>query len=153
MCEIMYLIGLPCSGKSTYIKNCLSDYVVISNDKIIDEYASQNNITYGEAWNKISFKYVKNQCKKEFNNAILNNKNIVIDNTNMTVKSRRTYRDDKYKNKAVVFICNEKERKKRELKRLNETQKYVPQNAIDNMNKIFQYPSKDEGFYEIIEVK
>lgn len=149
---IVYLIGLPASGKSTYIKNNLKDYVIISNDMLVEEYAQKHNLVYGEAWEKVSFSYIRKELKKRFETAVSQKKNICIDNTNMTVKSRRTYDAKGYIKKAIVFNISEDERRKREQKRFEETKKFIPYTAIEQMKNIFKYPTLDEGFISIEEV-
>lgn len=149
MKTIVYLVGLPAVGKSTYIKKHYPDYVVISNDEIIEEYAKKHNMKYNEAWGKVSFKFVKNECMNRFNKAVSQKKNIVIDNTNMTVKSRRAYEHPGYIKKAVVFRISDAEHKKRIEKRLKETGKFVPEDAVKNMIAKYVEPSKSEGFEEI----
>ena len=44
MKEIIYVCGLPGSGKSYYINKMYPNYVIISNDLIVEEYAKKHNI-------------------------------------------------------------------------------------------------------------
>lgn len=150
--EIIYLVGLPAVGKSTFITKNFPNHYVVSNDIIVEEYAKQHNMKYNEAFGKLSSKEVKRECKKRFNEAIENNYNIVIDNTNLTVRSRQLYEHENYRKVAYVFNISEEKHKQHIEKRLKETGKYVPESVIEQMKNIFVYPSKEEGFDEIINV-
>lgn len=148
--NLIYLVGLPCVGKSSLINKKYADYVVISNDIIVEEYAAAHNIGYNEAWHKISFKYVKAECMRRFNKAVKENKNIIIDNTNMTVKARKSYQHPDYIKTAIVFQIDDEEHQRRIKKRLNETGKLIPEDAVKRMKENYVEPSKAEGFEKII---
>lgn len=151
--EIVYLVGLPCSGKSTYIKENYKDYAIISNDAIIEEYAKNNGIKYNEAWKSVKNDYVLTECQKRFQAAVKMGRPILIDNTNMTVKSRSKYEAKGYQKNAIVFLIDDAERQRRAQKRANETGKLVPESAIDKMKSIFKMPTFSEGFSNITVVE
>lgn len=151
--EIIYLIGLPASGKSFFLKKNYPHHVVISNDLIVEKYAKKWKTDYNKAWQRLDFKVVNKECRQAFEKAVHQGKNIVIDNTNMTVKSRRKYIADGYDRVAVVFNISDAELAKRTEKRKNETGKLVPPEAIENMKRIYQPPTEKENFREIISVK
>lgn len=151
--ELVVLIGLPASGKSTWVAENCPNHVIVSNDAVVEKYGAKLNLDYNEAWKKVSFKTVKYECNNTFKKAVSDKKSIVIDNTNMTPKARRTYRAEGYYVKAVVFDIPEEEWKRRTEKRKNETGKLVPDAAIMQMRKAYRPPAKEEGFDEIIYVK
>lgn len=154
MKEIIYVCGLPGSGKSYYINKMYPNYVIISNDLIVEEYAKKHNIGYNDAWNRISFSYVRKECKRRFDKAISENKNIVIDNTNLTIKSRRKYIANGYKRICIFFRISDSLLKMRTEKRKNETGKYISQSVVEDMIKRTQLPNKEfENFDEIIYVR
>lgn len=148
--ELVYLVGLPASGKSTYIEKHYKNYAIVSNDAIVEEFAKEKNIDYNTAWKKLNFSYVNEECMRRFKAAVKAGKNIVIDNTNLTIKARRKYDAPDYVKIAVVFNISDSELSKRTEKRKNETGKLVPVDAIDNMKHIFVKPTKSEGFDKII---
>lgn len=145
--EIIFLVGLQASGKSTYTKK-LKGYEIVSNDIQVDEYAKKKGITYTEAWHELDYdKEVKAKSIKQFHKAVNDGKNIIIDNTNMTKKSRQYYLDNvpkNYKKIAILFSIPEKELKKRLDKRGKETGKVIPWEAIENMKKKYDPPTKGE---------
>ena len=143
MSTVYFMIGTPCSGKSTYIDNILSDCEIISTDDIIEQIAKENNSTYSEMFEK-------------FKNAVSENKDIVIDRTNMTVKSRKRFLSNLTKNYtkyAISFDVSKETIMERNDKRFKETGKHIPENVIDSMIKSFQQPTKEEGFDYTIVIK
>ena len=147
--EIVYLVGLPGSGKSTYIKKYLPNHVVISNDNIVEKYAKQWKTNYNAAWEKLDFKVVTAELQTLYNKAIKEKKNIVIDNTNMTPKARKKYDHKDYIKNAVVFEISDSELKNRQDKRNKESGKLIPDSAIKQMKSIYKAPTKEEGFIDI----
>ena len=54
MKNIYMLVGLPSSGKSTYVENNFDkDSFVLSNDKIREHIAIKHNITYDDTFAKV----------------------------------------------------------------------------------------------------
>lgn len=49
MKEIVYLTGLPASGKTTYRIAEYPNHAVISNDEVTEAYAARHHLNYGEA--------------------------------------------------------------------------------------------------------
>jgi putative nucleotidyltransferase with HDIG domain len=141
--ELILLIGLPNSGKSTY-GNTL-DKKVISRDLIIEE--SFPDLNYNEAWKKVNQNEIDNILKKQFKNNKENS--LVIDMTHLTKKSRRktlSYFDNSFYKKCIVFLTPLDD-----LSNRNEARegKYIPETVYFNMIKSFYLPSLSEGFDEI----
>jgi predicted kinase len=151
--EIVFLVGLPGSGKSTYIRKHLRGYTVVSNDEIVEKYAKKWKVNYTEAWNKLDFSVVLREVEAIFQKAVRENKNIVVDNTNLTVKSRKKFPTPlNYRRMAIVLGTDEKTRQEYIEKRKKETGKDIPADVIKKMKEIYVKPSKSEGFVEIKEV-
>ena len=156
MSTVYFMIGTPCSGKSTYIDNILSNCEIISTDNIIEQIAKENNSTYSEMFDKIDFKKINKEMFEKFKNAVSENKDIVIDRTNMTIKSRKRFLSNLTKNYtkyAISFDVSKETIMERNDKRFKETGKHIPENVIDSMIKSFQQPTKEEGFDYIIVIK
>jgi len=156
MPECQILVGCPCSGKSTYREKFLKDnqdYVIVSSDDIIDNLCAKDGITYSQGFKK-HIDYATKESKRIFNNAIENKQNIIIDQTNMSVKSRKSKLDalsKDYVKTAVIFIVQNDVLYDRLEKRAKETGKNIPKDVIISMLNNYEKPSKEEGFDNIVE--
>ena len=151
---VLTLIGPPLSGKSTWIKDNfdLNEIVWISRDQtLLDVYGFDN---YDEAFKNVNQKEVDRVLISNIQKASKEGKNVIIDMTNMTRK-RRIYNldsfGDEYYKVAVIFpILDEAEYERRNLKRKEEEQKFIPTHVLKNMISAYQTLSKEEGFDKII---
>ena len=166
--KIIYLVGLPCSGKSTWRRRNhtgaalggLNEVVhkpfgvVISNDLVTQAYADTNKITYNDAFSILcKTDIVKKTCREIFDNAVKTDiPIIIIDNTNMTVKARRLYEASGYEKHCVIFECSDEELQNRnEIRKLEG--KFIPATVFDQMKSIYTEPSEAEGFVTITKVE
>ncbi len=106
--------GAPGTGKSTaanYLLQHNERFVRISSDKIIESLAEEKNLTYNETFSLIlrdkMMKDIENSMWKEFDQALADKRSLIIDRTNMTVKSRSKWiekvKDNGYRIIAVAF--------------------------------------------------
>lgn len=138
------MIGVPCSGKSTWIKNTLADaeYALISSDSFIEEKAKEEGVLYADVFQK----YVKEAIAAvniDLAEAIAAGKNIVWDQTNVTAKIRRkklAQIPDDYLKIAVWFTFPTA------AQIASRPLKTVSQEIMDNMRMAFEPPQKSEGF-------
>jgi len=158
MPEYIMLIGLPGSGKSTWIKKHISenpdkDFKVVSSDDIIEEWGAEEGLEYGQAFEKFAKPAMK-EMNSRFTSYVQAAENIIHDQTNMSVKSRKgkLAKAKDYRKIAVVFSLDQDEWQRRYDKRHNETGKTISGFVINNMRKSFQPPTSAEGFDEIINV-
>ena len=147
------LIGVPGSGKSTWIKNqpWAKDAVVVSTDNHVEDYAEKMSKTYSEVFDKYMPIAVQ-LMTDDVINASKNNLDIIWDQTSTTVASRkRKFKMlPNYKHIAVVFTTpNTEELKKRLGSRPGKT---IPDHVIRSMINNFEMPTKAEGFSDIIVV-
>lgn len=156
------LIGLPGSGKSTWIfenilvRSDILPYVVISSDDVLERIAKEKGLTYSDVF-KDYIGQATAEMKSNFKSAIAEGKNIIWDQTNMSKKKRRgilaQIPADYYKI-AVDFSVNPNELKRRLDERAKLTGKHIPWKIVEDMGKNYQAPDKlEEGFDEIIKVK
>jgi predicted kinase len=150
MPTVYMLIGVPGSGKSTWLAN--QDWAkgipVVSSDRFIDAHAEKEGKTYNEVFAdyvKIATKLMDNQveiCKA-------NNTDIIWDQTNTSVKSRKAKLDKLagYKKVAVVFHTPEKEELDRRL--AQRVGKHIPEHVMKSMIDSLVMPTEEEGFEEI----
>ena len=150
--HLVAMIGLPCSGKTTYRKEHYPDYTVVSWDKIIEDLYPDK--TYNEAFelSKPKYKETEKIYFQTLENALQANENIVVDMTLLDCKSRSKRLvgiPDKYRMTAVVCQTSEKKFHERNTER-SKKGKTIPDDVYSNMSKRFQMPTEDEGFGEII---
>lgn len=143
------MVGLPGSGKSTWIRDHFST-VVIGTDRIIDQLAADQIKTYDEVWAD-NIKAATKLMWSEFDfwlSTADEQTEICIDRTNLTEKSRREFLSkipDGWHVKAIV-LPKPKDWAWRLRQRPGKT---IPQNVLDNMVKHYQEPLLSEGFNQI----
>jgi len=150
--QAIMLIGVPGSGKSTYIsklkaQNPDRDYTVLSTDDVLELLGSEQGWDYNQAFKNIPFKKVQAIFNTNFQQAVKNKNDIIIDQTNLTVKSRAKKLNKlskEYKKIAVVFSVDADEMKRRLDQRAAETGKSIPQHILDNMIRSYVPPSNSE---------
>ena len=148
MKHLIMLVGLPCSGKSTFIQNVVSefkdDYKVISTDNIIEDRAILQNKTYNQIF-KDEIKSATAEMNARVLDSIKSGHNIVWDQTNLTVKSRKSKLNmcsKDYIKIAIYFDVSLDEVLSRNIR----PGKIIPENVIKNMSETIEIPSLDEGF-------
>jgi tRNA uridine 5-carbamoylmethylation protein Kti12 len=162
MAILNFMVGFPCTGKSTYIqKNLMSQShqthqqsVVISSDAYIEEKAKELGIGYSEAF-PLYIKEAVNYIKSQVNFAIENSHSVIWDQTNLT-KNIRVDRLGKfpgkiYKKVGYVFQPAIPEILYARMKNLR-PDKIIPIEVLDSMYAKYEVPSIDEGFDEIIHI-
>jgi predicted kinase len=157
--ECIFLIGLPGSGKTTWRDQHLAatatEYVCISSDDIVDEYAKANGVSYSAAI-KATIKTADKMVRDRFRAAVAARKSIILDRTNMSKKSRNRFLSNlskEYRRKAVVFQIDEAVRHERVVAREAATGKHIPYVVVADMRKQFEEPTTVDGeFHEIIRV-
>lgn len=153
---IYVLVGLPGSGKSTWVRsiNKSGDYVLISSDDEIERHAKDRGLTYNDVFGGY-IKTATSLMKQKFKDAIASHANIIWDQTNMTAKKRSGILQQVpkgYQKVAVVFQLDADELNSRLEKRANEEGKSIPAHILRSMADSFEMPTTAEGFDEIIRV-
>jgi len=144
------LIGVPGSGKSTWIKNqdWSKDCVVVSTDEFVEDYAKECGSTYSEVFDDYMPTAVSLMADKVIR-ARDAGKDIIWDQTSTSVNSRvRKFKMlPDYEHIAIVFKTPDEGELKRRLD--SRPGKIIPDNVIRGMIENFQMPTEDEGFAEI----
>ena len=96
--------GIPGFGKSTLAEKLAKEYVICSADK----YFISSKGKYNFNFKKLSEAH--KQCKLNFENAVNKNKNVIIDNTNISLWEFKKYIEFAFENnyhvKIIEFECN-----------------------------------------------
>jgi predicted kinase len=150
MPKVYMLIGVPGSGKSTWIKNqdWMQDMPVVSSDRFIDEHAAKEGKTYNEVFDdyaKIAMKLMDNQARV----CHANNLDFIWDQTNTSAKSRKGKLAilPGYEAIAVMFRTPDAEEHARRL--ASRPGKAIPDNVMKSMISNLQEPTVEEGFADI----
>nr|CAH7758203.1 unnamed protein product [Callosobruchus chinensis] len=136
--NVILMVGGPGSGKSHFCKNYLvpKGYVHVSRDKL-------------GTWQK---------CVKQLEEALKNNKNVVVDNTNMDKESRARFVEvaKKYNADCRCFLMTTDISHSKHNNRFREltdtTHVPVTDIIINSLKNSYQEPEQSEGFKDIIRV-
>lgn len=146
--EVIVLVGLPASGKSTYVKEFKSinkGAFVVSRDSLITSQFPEED--YNEAWENVDHDKINQDLQVLFKDS-KKEELVVVDMTHMSKKSRRkslSHFDSSYKKKAVVFLTDLETNMLRNSQRCG---KVIDKEVIDKMMRSF-YPPTLEEFDEI----
>lgn len=144
------LIGVPGSGKTTWINN--QDWTVpcaiVSTDKWVEIYAKEVGKTYSQVFTDFMPTAVELMAK-EVVLAREMHRDVIWDQTSTTVKSRakKFAMLPDYEHIAVVFKTPEHKELVRRLS--SRPGKEIPKDVIANMIANFEMPTEEEGFKEI----
>ena len=152
--KLWMLIGVVCSGKSTWIANHIEKFssantVIISSDDIIEQRAKLQGKTYSDIFMD-EIKSATSEMYKNVAEAVEFNKDIIWDQTNLTPKVRAEKLrliPEHYKKFAVFFKTPDE---KTLVTRLNSRPgKIIPMPIVKNMINTLVPPTKVEGFDRI----
>lgn len=152
------LIGIPNSGKSSYIKENGDVNVLSMDNLILEKYPT---LQYSEAFKKImaskesgndEWRELEKLFNEELQRLIKEQKDITIDKTNLTKKSRRRLLS-KVKNNTrkvgVLFLTTISTLSERNIKRADKEGKYISPKVTEMFMKNYSMPDMQE-FDEII---
>ena len=144
-------VGLPGSGKSTYVKNFIKDKEI--------EYLSSDSLraVYGKSEeDQTVTPLVFGHIKRKVDEFLKDGKNVLVDATSVNRKERSDYikTAKKYGARvvAIVFKMDRLGLIERNKKRGEQGGREVPTFVIDKMLAKFEEPSYDEGIDVIIYV-
>lgn len=152
MPTLYVLVGVPGSGKSTWIAKQMFDWsrtVVASTDNYVEKVAKAQGKTYSEVFKSAMPAAVKHMTQS-VRDAVSKNFDIVWDQTSTSVESRlKKLRmvPDTYRKVAVVFPTPDSAEHKRRLN--SRPGKTIPDNVVQHMSTTMVIPTESEGFDEI----
>lgn len=150
---ILYmLVGLPGSGKSTYSEINLEpalqlagDFFYYSTDHYIDKIAKELELTYDDVFED-NIRDATAAMNLFLAEAIKSKRDVIWDQTNLTVNSRRKKLarfPAEYRKVAMVFEVAEDVLNERLANRPGKT---IPAHVIKSMRDSYVAPTLDEGF-------
>lgn len=160
MTKTLYvMVGLPGSGKSTYIDDIVtlsqSDeggiYRILSTDDHIEYKANELGITYNEAF-KDHINDAEKNLQRHLAKAIIDGDHIIWDQTNLRVKKRKTILNSvpkDYERIAIEFVGPFETVVKRVKDRAAITGKDIGYNILMSMNESREPVTLEEGFDDI----
>jgi predicted kinase len=144
------LIGIPGSGKSTWIKNqtWALGLTVVSTDAFVEDYARAQGKTYSEVFTEYMPTAV-NLMAEQVVFAREHGHTIIWDQTSTTVASRTRKFNmlPDYEHIAVVFKTPDHKELMRRL--FSRPGKDIPDHIIASMIASWEDPTEEEGFKEI----
>ena len=149
MPTIYMLIGVPASGKSTWVEQNKGNALVISTDNLIEAYAANLGKTYNEVF-KEQIKIATKIALEHAEAAFAADQDVIWDQTNITKKSRasKLAMVPKHYHKTAVFFATPPEEEWQ--RRLNSRQgKSIPPHILDSMVEMLEMPELDEGWHII----
>jgi tRNA uridine 5-carbamoylmethylation protein Kti12 len=152
---VTILVGPPCVGKSTYLKNIDYDFV-ISSDDVEDLLSSQAGIQYHEFFKLPMNSKVRKQHIKIFKHLIAESKNfthVVWDLTNLTKKARKAifkhYPGATFHAVVFNFLGHEASILERNKQRFKQLGKLIDERVIKSMLSSYEPVEAKEGFKNI----
>ena len=157
MPELVMLCGIPTSGKSTYVEKLKKldywkDAVVLSTDDYIEKQAQRCGLTYNQIFDDVIDNATR-ELELEFSMAKDKGKNIIWDQTNLSVKTRKkklVKLPSFYPRGVIYFPISLEEALERNE---NREGKYIPKSVLKRMYHQFEVPTIEEGFDYVEKVK
>ena len=132
---VILLIGVPLSGKTTFIRKNYPNTKVISRDDLVMEVYGSDD--YTSAFKEVDQKEVDRLLDLRLKEVNINKENVIVDMTNMTVIRRSktlNYFSDNYYRAAIIFkVLEMEEYERRNNERNIKENKWIPLFVIENM--------------------
>ena len=137
--ELTILVGLPASGKSSFLEDCTSKMVVVCPDNIRKE-------VFGVEFNKDVEGMVWFLTRSMIKMLLLQDKTVILDATNISVSRRKEWIDLGHECNAQVSAIHFDTPYETCVERNKARSRVVPDNVMERMRDEFEVPETDEGF-------
>jgi len=150
MPKLYMLVGIPCSGKSTWIKD--QDWAlgltVVSTDAFVEDYARFQGKTYSEVFTDYMPEAIDLMIQQVVRARELN-RDIIWDQTSTTIKSRKKKFLMLPDYHAIAVVFKPPATKELEFRLNNRPGKIVPKHVVQSMIDNWEEPTIEEGFKDI----
>ena len=139
MPDLIMLVGIPASGKSSYAKEHYKDYKIYSSDELREKLFNDVN---DQTHNDELFEYIHTNIIKDLQDG----NNVVYDATNIYSKNRKEFLN-KLSDIDCNKVCDVFNVDVHKCKLRNSTrERKVPEEVIERMYNKMEIPSIVEGF-------
>lgn len=151
---VFVMVGLPYSGKSTYIKKdrILRKLPILDTDSYIENFAKEKNKSYSDVFAK-TIGRATDRMNSLANAHYKFGQSFILDQTNLSVEKRaKIIKKAKENGFTVVAISFAPYKDEDALKKRMEVrgEKKIPMKVLQNMASKFVIPTEAEGFDQVI---